>query len=172
MKTRITTWVSIPLMLAGTLLSCKKDKIEDSQPGTADVTITMGSQQMHVKGPCGWASAAGVNYIGANHETNNLRVFGISFNIENPPTATTTYTLVDDQLDESPAHVTAYFTEVQGSTFIEWTSFDGSGNVTLQVSGKKITVNLDGIVFEPHNGNAAPYNANGTLSGSLTFYRE
>jgi len=168
----MTAWTYLPLLLAATLLSCKKDKTSEPKQGTADITLTVGSQQITVKGPCGWAVAGGVHYIGANHETDNLRVFETNFNIENPPSATTTYTLVDDQFDESPSHIWATVTQMQGGSFIEWTSFDGSGNMTLNVSGDKITVNLSGIVLEPGSGNAAPYNGNGTLSGTLTFYRE
>lgn len=152
------------------MTSCKKDS--EPKEGTADITLTFGGQQIKIVGPCGWAVAGGVNYIGANDANNSLRVFETSFNITSLPTSTTTYTLVADQFDENPNHVWANITEIQNSTFIEWSSSDLSGNFTLVVDGDKFTVNLAGITLDAGDSNVSPYNADGTLTGTLEFYRE
>lgn len=153
------------------MTSCKKDS-DSPKEGKANITLTVGAQQINITGSCGWATAAGVHYIGAKDSNNSLRVFEVNFNMENPPSVTSSYILVDDMLDETPTHVWMTVTEIMGGSFIEWTSFDGSGTLLLTVSGDKVTANLSGITLESGSGNASPYNGNGTLSGTLEFYRE
>lgn len=158
--------------------------IPSPQAGTADITVTAGGQQFKVVGPCGWAAAGGANYIGANHAANSLRTFSSFFNITQLPTVTTTYTLVDDETDTNPTHITMHVSEIvpaNGSTpakLIEWTSKDNSGTLTLVVNGNTVTANLAGITLYPYdgvgiyaNGNVGPYAGNGIMSGTLTFYR-
>jgi hypothetical protein len=166
--------------------SCNKDNAQSSGSGnnnppqgesTADITLTAGGQEFKVAGPCGWASAAGTHYIGSNHATNNLRTFSAYFNIENPPTQTTTYILVDDELDTDPTHITMAISEISGNTLTEWNSTNASGTLTLTVVGNKITADLSGIVLSPQtnsgfftNGNVGAFANPGTLSGTLVFY--
>jgi hypothetical protein len=163
------------------LMSCKKDEKKPTpnptptpvtEEGSANITLTLTNGEVYqIAGPCGWAVAGGSHYIGANHSSNNLKTFSTFFNISELPAQTTTYTLVDDQLDEDPSHIWMNITEMVGSSWIEWTSHDASGNLTLVVQGNKVTVDLAGIVLENGSSNASPYNANGTLSGTLTFYK-
>ena len=162
--------------IIGMFTACDKD--DDNAPvytapqGVADITLTTtGGTEFKIAGPCGWAVAAGVNYIGANHATNNLKVFAANFNIPALPTATTSYTLVDDSSDEDPTHITMSLTEIVDGGFREWTSHDGSGTLTLVVEGNKVTANLAGINLEPGSTNHAPYDESGALTGTLKFYR-
>ena len=161
------------------LLACKKEENKPSssttptpQEGQANITLTLTNGEVfQLNGPCGWATAMGVNYIGANHSSNNLRTFETTFNIPTLPNQTTTYTLVDDQFDTDPTHIYMNITEITGSTWVEWTSHDNSGQLTLVVNGNTVTANLDGILLEAGSTNANPLNANGTLSGTLTLYK-
>lgn len=171
-RTLVST-VTLVFILA--TISCKKPSSTDDNIGSADITLTYGSQTLKITGDCGWASAGGVKYIGANHNTNSLRAFEASFNISAPPTITTTYTLVADQLDETPSNVWVSFVDMtNGSSYVSWVSSDNSGQFTLHVDGKKITANLDGIILEPGSNNTTSPSSNvqGILSGSLIFYRE
>ncbi|MES2557376.1 MAG: hypothetical protein V4604_14575 [Bacteroidota bacterium] len=167
------------------ITACNKDNAAPSsgnnpppqEEGSADVTLTAGGSEFKVTGPCGWASAGGTNYIGSNHATNNLRTFSAYFNIENPPTQTTTYILVDDGLDTDPTHITMGISEISGNTLTEWHSTDASGTLTLTVVGNTITADLSGIVLSPQtnsgfftNGNVGAFANAGTLSGTLVFY--
>ncbi len=143
----------------------------------SNITLTAGGQEFKIIGPCGWASAGGTHYIGSNHSENNMRTFATYFNIENPPTQTTTYTLVEDVLDTDPTHITMNIAEISNNTLIEWFSTTTSGTVTLVVEGNKITVDLTGIVLNPQtnsgfftNGNVGAFANPGTLSGTLVFY--
>lgn len=161
-----------------TLLACKKDEPTPSssnpttQEGQANITLTLTNGEVfQVNGPCGWATSMGVNYIGANHASNSLRVFETTFNIDELPDQTTTYTLVDDQFDTDPTHIYMNITEIMGSTWVEWTSHDLSGQLTLVVQGNTVTANLNGIALESGSSNASPFNANGVLSGTLTLYK-
>lgn len=147
--------------------------------GSADITLTAGGQQFKVIGPCGWAVAGGANYIGANHQGNNLKTFAAFFNISQLPTVTTTYTLVEDETDTNPTHITMNISEISGSTLTGWNSKNTSGSLTLVVNGNTVTANLSGITLYPEtnhgfytNGNTGAFANNGALSGTLTFYRE
>lgn len=149
--------------------------------GVADITLTVGGQQFTIDGPCGWASAGGVKYIGANQSDNNLKVFSTYFNIQELPAQTTTYVLVEDDTDTDPSHITMNLTEIipgTPPTLIEWSSINTSGTLTLVVEGNKVTVDLTGIVLKAGtgasgytNGNVGAFANNGTLSGTLTFYK-
>lgn len=153
-------------------------------PGTADVKLTAGGQEFKVIGPCGWANAAGLNYIGANQADNNLRTFFANFNIAQLPATTTTYTLVADtnDTDTNPTHITMSIGEVTtGSNPVStsWNSKASSGTLTLVVDGNKITANLAGITLYPQtnsgfyiNGNTGAFANNGALTGTLTFYKQ
>ena len=167
-------------------ISCSKDSpTVDSAPNvtsgvsTADITITAGNQQLKLTGPCVWANAAGVAYIGANHATNNLKVFGVNFNVTNPPTQTTTYQIVAWNTVKTASNVSIYFSEISGNNTIltEWNSKDNSGNLKIVVEGNKYTVNLTGITLYPQttsiyiNGNVGAFANPGTLTGTLTFYK-
>lgn len=160
-------------------MSCKKDEKKPTstttpptEEGSANITLTLTNGQLfQLSGPCGWAVAGGANYIGANHSSNSLKTFSTYFNIPELPSQTTTYTLVDDQFDTDPTHITMNITEIIGSSWIEWTSTDVSGSLTLVVQGNKVTADLSGITLEGGSSNASPYNANGTLSGTLTLYK-
>jgi hypothetical protein len=174
--TRVSNKLILFAMIIGMFTACDKD--DNNAPtyvapqGVADITLTTtGGTEFKIAGPCGWAVAGGLNYIGANHATNNLKVFAATFNIPVLPTTTTSYTLVDDSSDEDPTHITMSLTEIVDGGFREWTSFDGSGTLTLVVEGNKVTANLAGINLEKGSGNLAPYNQNGALTGTLKFYR-
>ncbi|MDH4471924.1 MAG: hypothetical protein QE487_04905 [Fluviicola sp.] len=144
---------------------------------TANITLTAGGEEFKVVGPCGWASAGGTHYIGSNHAENNLRTFSAYFNLENPPTQTTTYILVDDELDTDPTHITMNISQIAGNTLTEWFSTNTSGTLTLVVEGNKISADLSGIVLSPQtnsgfftNGNVGAFANPGALSGTLVFY--
>jgi hypothetical protein len=166
-------------LLASFLMACKKDEKKPTstttpttEEGSATITLTLTNSEVYqLSGPCGWAVAGGVNYIGANHSTNSLKTFSAYFNISELPSQTTSYTLVQDQLDTDPTHIWMNITEIIGSSWIEWTSTDASGTLTLVVQGNKITADLSEITLESGSSNASPYDANGTLSGSLTLYK-
>lgn len=175
---KILSILSIPLLIA----SCGGSKSSDPTPtpaaGTADITLTAGGQEFKVTGPCGWSNAIGTAYIGANHAANNLRTLYASFNIKTPPSATTTYTLVDSSLDTDPTHITMSISQISGSTLTEWSSGKASGKLTLVVAGNKITANLAGITLQPStnagaftSGNVGAFANPGVLTGTLTFYK-
>lgn len=187
------------LSLGIVLLACKKkdkDQQKDPTPLTttttggsttsgpvqtsvATITVTSGTKTTVLSGPCGWAVAGGVKYIGANDQVNTKRVMEASFNIPDLPAQTTTYTLVAyDVNDTDPTHVSMSFTEIIGNGLLEWTSVSTSGNLTLVVSGNKVTVNLSGISLKAQtnsgfytNLNTGEYANPGLLSGTLTFYK-
>lgn len=146
----------------------------------ASITVTSGTKTTTLSGPCGWANAAGMDYIGANDQANNLRTLYASFNIQSLPAQTTTYLLVaDDVNDTDPTHVSMSFSEQIGNGLLEWSSTSSSGNLTLVVSGNKVTVNLSGISLQAQtnsgfytNLNTGEYANPGILSGTLTFYKQ
>lgn len=147
--------------------------------GEAKITLTAGGQEFKVFGPCGWATALGTHYIGANQSDNNLRTFSSYFNISELPSSTTTYTLVEDSSDTDPTHITMNITEISGSKLTEWSSKNTSGKLILVVEGSKITANLAGITLYPQtnsgaftNGNVGAFANNGILTGTLTFYKK
>jgi hypothetical protein len=188
------------ISLAIVLLACKKkDKEQQDDPtpvsttsttsttsatttpaGVASITVTSGTKTTNLSGPCGWANAAGMDYIGANDQANNLRVLHASFNIQNLPAQTTTYALVAYDMDDTdPTHVSMSFSEQIGSGLLGWNSTSASGNLTLVVSGNKVTVNLAGISLAAQtnsgfytNLNTGEYANPGVLSGTLTFYKQ
>lgn len=187
------------LSLAIVLLACKKkEKEEQNDPGpvsttsttsttsstttpagVASVTVTSGTKTTTLSGSCGWASAGGVNYIGAKDQNNSLRILETTFNIQTLPSQTTTYALVAyDVNDTDPTHVSMSFSEQIGNGLLEWNSTASSGNLTLAVNGNKITANLTGISLKAQtnsgfytNLNTGDYANPGVLSGTLTFYR-
>jgi hypothetical protein len=172
---------------ASMLMSCKKDEKKPTTPtptpateeGHADITLTMPAGEVYqLNGPCGWATAGGTNYIGANHASNNLKTFSAFFNISELPSQTTSYTLVGDGSDTDPAHITMNITEINGDTLTEWHSETNSGTLTMVVNGNEITVNLAGITLYPEtnpgfftSGNVGAFANNGALTGTLTFYK-
>jgi hypothetical protein len=187
------------MSLAIVLLACKKkDKAQQDDPtpvsttsttsttsgtttpaGVASVTVTSGTKTTTLIGSCGWASAAGVKYIGAQDQTNSLKALEASFNIQSLPSQTTTYTLVAyDMNDTDPTHVSMSFSEQIGSGLLSWSSTSASGNITVAVSGTKVTVNLAGISLAAQtnsgfytNLNTGEYANPGVLSGTLVFYK-
>jgi len=186
------------LSLAIVLLACKKkEKEQQDDPApvsntsttsttstttpasVASITVTSGTKTTTLSGSCGWASAGGVNYIGAKDQANSLRVLEASFNIQSLPSQTTTYALVAyDVNDTDPTHVSMSFSEQIGNGLLEWSSIASSGNLTLVVSGNKVTVNLAGISLKAQtnsgfytNLNTGEYANPGVLSGTLTFYK-
>lgn len=174
------------------LLACKSDDDNNTEEdntttsaGTANITLSAGGEQYKINGPCGWAVAAGKKYIGANDETNNLKTFSTFFNIAELPSQTTTYTLVKapawNQTDTDPTHIWMNIAEIRnGNSLFEYTSDNSSGTLKLVVDGKKVSVDLTGIVLKPNPGgnpiftnlNVGAFSNPGTLSGTLTFYRD
>lgn len=160
----------------GLLTSCDSSsdsKSSASPAGRANITLTTtGGTEFKLEGPCGWAFAAGVGYIGANQEDDALKAFSVDTNLTELPSTTTTYTITDDVLDESPTKITMHFTKFNsGSSFTSFDGYVGSGTLTLVVSGNKVTADLSGIRLKADTANPAPYNQNGTLSGTLEFYK-
>jgi len=152
---------------------------DETAEGKADITLTAGGEQYKIQGPCGWASAGGNRYIGANDGSNSLKTFSVFFNLDTPPAKTTTYTLVSDLFDEDPGHITMNITEIKSGGMLEYTSTDASGKLTVEVSGKKMKVKLDGITLKPTTQNSiykslntGAFSQTGTLSGTLEFYVE
>lgn len=146
--------------------------------GVANIILTAGGQEFKLKGPSGWAVAGDVHYIGANQSDNQLRTFSSYFNISEMPAATTTYTLVEDDSDTDPTHITMNITELAGSKLTEWSSKNTSGKLRLVVEGKKITANLEGITLYAQtesglfiNGNTGAFANDGFLTGTLTFFK-
>lgn len=140
--------------------------------GVADITLTTtGGAEFKLNGPCGWAYAGGVGYIGANQENDALKTFSIDTNLTELPTTTTTYTITDDALDEDPAKVTMHLVQFSGGGFTSFDGYSASGTVEFVVNGNEVTVDLSGIRLEADEGNVAPYNQDGILSGTLKCYR-
>lgn len=141
--------------------------------GVADVTLTTtGGEEFKLSGPCGWAYAGGVGYIGANQTGDNLKTFSVDTNLTALPATTTTYTITDDALDEDPTKITMHFVKFNGgSSFTSFDGYVGSGTLTLVVEGNKVTADLSGIDLEAADGNPAPYNLDGSLTGTLTCYK-
>lgn len=177
-------WFGVVMSLITVLfISCGGDDDNSSETsggaGETNIVLTAGGQEFKVVGPCGWAAIGGVNYIGANQSDNNLRTFSSFFNISELPNATTTYTLVEDDSDTDPGHITMNITEISGGKLTEWSSKDTSGKLILVVEGNKITANLTGITLFPQtnsgafaNGNTGAFANNGTMTGNLTFYKK
>ena len=150
-------------------------------PGIADVTVTSGSATTKLNGPCGWAAGVNSNFIGANDNALIKRILSINFNIPNLPSQTTTYKLVaSSDNDGTTANIVSMsFTEISGnSNLLSWDSISTSGNVTLVVSGNKVTVNLAGITLKSQTNSGFFTNLNvgelakpGVLSGTLIFYK-
>ena len=182
MKT--TRWILIVSTALLTLSFCTKKgepaEEEAGGEGKANITLTAGGEKYTIQGPCGWASAGGNRYIGANDDSNSLKTFSAFFNLQNPPSKTTTYTLTGDSFDENPEHITMNITEIKSGGLFEYNSTSTSGKLTLEVSGKKITVKLDGITLKPRTEdsgfykslNTGAFSQQGTLSGTLEFYVE
>lgn len=176
------------IMLSILSISCDNSESEENDidtqipgEGIANIILTAGGQEFKIVGPCGWASAMGVNYIGANHESNKLRVFAANFNITKLPTVTTSYTVVEgSSADADPTHIAMSISEISGNNTIltSWSSKATSGKLTLTVSGNKVTADLAGITLYPQtnsgfytNGNTGAFANNGALTGTLTFYK-
>lgn len=160
-------------------VSCDKGDDNDSVPlvqnpaGIADITLTTtGGTEFKLNGPCGWAYAAGVGYIGANQADDALKTFSVDTNLTELPSETTTYTITDDVLDEDPSKITMHFVKFNsGSSFTSFDGYVGSGTLTLVVNGNQVTANLSGITLEAETTNVAPYNLDGALSGTLKFFK-
>lgn len=178
-------WFGVVMGLIAILfISCGGDDDNSSDltsggAGEANIILTAGGEEFKVAGPCGWSVIGGVNYIGANQSDNQLRTFSSYFNISELPNVTTTYTLVEDDSDTDSAHITMNISEISGGKLTEWNSKDTSGKLTLVVEGKKITANLAGITLFPQtnsgaftNGNTGAFANNGTLTGTLIFYKK
>jgi len=75
--------------------------------------------------------------LDAVDQTNNLIIFSIKMPENTLPSSTTTYTIVDDPLagDLSSSEVYISYSEVSGSTIIDYQSQNGSGNFVLVKSG-------------------------------------
>ncbi len=172
----------LPLFIT---LACRNDdrnnaEEENAQPGTAAITLTASGEAYKITGPCGWATVAGQRYIGANDSGNSLKTFSTYFNIDELPAVTTSYILVKDMNDTDPAHIWMNISEIRGGGLFEYTSNNSSGILTLKVEGKKVTVDLSGIVLQPTTGpsgaftslNTGAFSHPGTLSGNLVFYKD
>lgn len=196
---KITTFLILAVLLSTSLVACKKKKENTTTtpantsggsttsaptPTTgvsiANITVTTGSVTTTLTGPCGWAVAGGVNYIGANDQTLTQRVCAINFNIPNPPSQTTTYSIVASASNNGTSAniVDMSFAEIAGNNLLEWSSTNTSGSVTLVVSGNKVTVNLAGITLKAQTSSGFFTNLNvgelakpGVLSGTLVFYK-
>ncbi len=195
---KIITFACLVTLLSSSVIACKKKKENTAPAATttignnasnptsttgasvANITVTTGSVTTTLMGPCGWAVAAGVNYIGANDQVLNQRIFTINFNIANLPSQTTTYFIVASSTNSLsvPSIVDVHFTQISGSNLLSWDSSNNSGYVTLTVSGDKITVNLVGIKLTAQTNSGFFTNLNvgelakpGIMTGTLVFYK-
>ena len=164
--------------IIGMFTACDKgdDNVQNfyqAPSGTADITLTTtpGGTEFKLNGPCGWAYAAGVGYVGANQLNDSSKAFSIDTNLTELPTETTTFTITNDIFDEDPLKVSIHFIDFEDSGYTSFDGFIGSGTVTFVVEGNKVTVNLAGVTLRADDANDAPYNQDGALTGTLTFYR-
>ncbi len=152
--------------------------------GIANVTLKSGTATKTIVGNCGWAKVMGNNYVAGNDATANTRVLNIDFNVDGPPSQTTTYKIVSsaDNSAKKPTDVVISFAEIVGQTLYGWDSNINSGaligGLTLTVEGNKITINFDGMILKPQtnpglftNGNVGEYAKNGILKGTFVFYK-
>jgi hypothetical protein len=145
----------------------------------ANVIVTAGGQNFTLNGACGWAVAGGVHYIGAQDATVGTRALEIDFNVDELPTQTTTYTIVqNDYTNTNPTEVSISIAEITGNTLTSWKSSATSGTLTVVVTGNKISIDLSAIVLDPEqpssfytNGNVGAFSQSGIMSGTLTFYK-
>ncbi len=199
MKTlKINSIIILIVMVASLLIACKKKTESTPTPtntgggsttsaptpttgvSVANITVTTGSVTTKLTGPCGWAVAGGVNYIGANDNVLTQRAFAINFNVPNPPSQTTTYSIVASASNNGTSVniVDMSFAEIAGNSSLSWESTNTSGSITLTVSGNKVTVNLAGITLKAQTNSGFFTNLNvgelakpGVLSGTLVFYK-
>ncbi len=195
---RIGLFACLAILLSGSVTACKKKK-ENTTPAStttsgsntstptsttgvsvANITVTSGSATTTITGPCGWAVAGGVHYIGANDQALNQRAFAINFNIPDPPSQTTTYSIVASSSNNGTSAnlVDMSFSEIAGNSLLSWESVNNSGSVTLTVSGSKVTINLSGITLKAQTNSGFFTNLNvgelakpGIMSGTIVFYK-
>jgi hypothetical protein len=165
-------------ILSFILTFCSKDKVAavNDEEGRGDITLTAGGEKYNVKGACGWASVGGAKYIGCRDDDNSLKTLSIFFNVDELPGSTTSYTLVGDVLDEDPKHVTMNITELKSGSLFEYTSTLSSGKITVEVSGKKVKLDLEGVKLKPTTSspmytslNTGAFSKEGVLSGTIEF---
>jgi hypothetical protein len=178
-KLKMTRKLIFAALIIGMFTGCSEGDDNNNQPiyvapqGVANITLTTtDGEEFKLNGPCGWAYAAGVGYIGANQENDNLKTFSVDTNLTALPATTTTYTITDDVLDEAPNKITMHLVKFNGgSSFTSFDGFVGSGTLTLVVEGNKVTADLSGIDLAADESNPSPFTQDGTLTGTLTFYK-
>ncbi len=196
---KISTIIVLVVLISTSLLACKKKNenttttstgtgsgsttsapTPTNPPSVANITVTSGTVTTTITGPCGWAVAGGVNYIGANDQVLTQRAFAINFNVPNPPSQTTTYSIVASASNNGTSAniVDMSFAEIAGNSSLAWNSTNNSGSVALTVSGNKVTVNLSGITLTAQTNSGFFTNLNvgelakpGVMSGTLVFYK-
>lgn len=167
----------LALLLGVATVSCHDDDSDDPEPGpgTAQLTLTVAGGQILLSGPCTWGvspnpGGASTGLVAAYHEADEARQSRIYLHSAVFPTATATYGLVERN-NEDATHAAISFADLNTAGPCVWNSYAGSGNVTLTVTGTKVTATLGGIPLNPAADNPAPYNVQGSLSGSMEFYK-
>ncbi|MET6996276.1 hypothetical protein [Chitinophaga defluvii] len=171
---------------------------KNTYDGTINATLTAGGKEFKVVGACGTLEAGygdkKIKKIAGNHGAVPTRAMTISFVNNELPAKTTKYTIVKakkigEAPDPDPTHVTIWVGEIinkyengqiVSTTNTSWTSDNNSGQITINVNGNKMTVNLEGITLKPRTaadnpfpskldvlGNTGAFASNGKLSGTI-----
>jgi len=203
MKKYLIFVTTVAISLLSARCSDKKSATEElgfknTYDGTINATLTAGGKEFKVIGACGTLEAGygdkKVKQIAGNHGEVPTRAMTISFVNNELPTKTTKYTIVKaKKMGEAPdadaTHVTIWIGEIINKyengqivsiTNTSWTSDNNSGQITINVTGNKITANLQGITLKPRTaadnpfpskldvlGNTGAFANAGKLSGTI-----
>ena len=167
----------LALLLCVATISCKKENNDDNDnsdnEGHAQLTLTTAGQTITLDGPCTWGSvpgSAGTDaQVAAFHGTDQSRQMRLHLLSADFPAATSSYGFTERN-SEDATHVSLSFTDLNTSGLCQWNSFNGSGNITLTVAGDKVNATLN-IQLNAAESNPAPYDVQGSLSGSIEFYK-
>lgn len=161
-------------LMASVSLSCTDDADENPE-GSAMLTFSTAGQTITLNGGCTWASSPNpssttASQVVAFHDADESRQARLHLLSTDFPGSTSTYGFVERN-SEDAGHVSLSFTDLNTSGLCQWGTFNGSGNITLTVTGEKVNINLSDIPLNASESNPAPYDVQGRVSGSIEFYK-
>lgn len=181
----------LTLALAGLFAACKDgetamnvEAVPETVPtspipakeGHGTIKLQCGAQTLVVEGKSGGDTTSGDMIIAVQDKTNPAKVFTISFNGKDYPQNGKVYHIKkSDYMSEGhkpETDVYIGFSEMTQKNQMNWSSDDHSGTIQFTVNGNEINCRFSNLKLQPSAMyNKGEWNAVGTASGEMTFYK-
>ncbi len=151
----------------------KSSTAEQGKAGKGKISLQCNGKTFEINGVCGAVTSMGTLTITVPDDSFPAKAFMINFTNDKMPSATSSYSIVQSNIDDKDdSHVSLSYADMRSTSTMIWESDNKTGKLDFVVNGNEIKCSFSNLTLQPNMMyNKGELNSNATISGELTIYK-